>query len=376
MNLEYDEEFELEAEKAEEKTNRKRHSKSQFILKMLTVFLCLLIITVIGMVAITLYGKDLFMPQSTEKPERVYSREEVEAMLEQAQNDALLKEAEAKVLGREEILTEIKDSLINGNGTLDTIKPYFPDDIIIVSSGRYIFSPIRDDIAHNDFKIEDFAKDNKGAYSYIGENHDSFKGIDVSKFQGKIDWEKVKKDGVDFAIIRAGYRGYGKEGKLVEDETFTQNVKGATKAGIKTGVYFFTQALSEEEVEEEAQMLFTMMEGYDITCPVVVDVEKVADSSARMNELDPQTRTDLVISFCEKIEHAGYRPMIYFNTEMAIALLELERLEKYPKWYACYNDDFYYPYDYDMWQYSEKGKVDGIKTDVDLNIAFVPLWDE
>ena len=142
------------------------------------------------------------------------------------------------------------------------------------------------------------------------------------------------------------------------------------------GVYFYTQAINEEEVLAEAELVLQKIAPYKVECPVVYDVEKVSDANGRMNALSAKERTDLTLLFCETIAEAGYEPMIYYNMEMAALMLELERLEEYEKWFAYYNQDLYFPYDYKIWQYSHTGKVNGIKGEVDLNISFEPIWEE
>ena len=125
---------------------------------------------------------------------------------------------------------------------------------------------------------------------------------------------------------------------------------------------------------EEANFVLEKIAPYKIDCPVVFDVEKVSGDEARMNDISVEERTALTQRFCQIIENAGYRPMVYHNTEMGAMLLNLELLEGYDKWFAAYSDVFYYPYDYKIWQYSQNGRVQGIKGDVDLNISFAPLW--
>ena len=121
-------------------------------------------------------------------------------------------------------------------------------------------------------------------------------------------------------------------------------------------------------------MVTDIIRGYRIDCPIVVDVERVSSASARMNQLDVKLRTDVVKAFCDEVIKAGYRPMIYHNLEMGAVLLDISKLEEYDKWFAYYNGDLYYPYDYKVLQYSDKGRVSGITGDVDLNIAFEPIW--
>ncbi|MCM1091242.1 MAG: glycoside hydrolase family 25 protein [Butyrivibrio sp.] len=207
-----------------------------------------------------------------------------------------------------------------------------------------------------------------------GEQVISHKGIDVSRFQGNINWSAVAQDGVEFAFIRVANRGYG-TGSLVMDERFKSNIEGAMAAGIHVGVYMFSQAITEAEVIEEANLVLDRLAPYDVKCPIVIDVEKVSDSSARMNQLSVEERTQLTLLFCQTIEAAGYKPMIYHNLEMGALMLDVAALEEYDKWFAYYNDDMYYPYDYKIWQYSDKGRVNGIGTNVDMNICFEPFWE-
>ena len=194
-------------------------------------------------------------------------------------------------------------------------------------------------------------------------------GIDVSYYQGNIDWKKVKESGIEFAIIRIGYRGYGQEGKLVEDKLAYQNLQGALDAGLKVGVYFFSQAITVEEALEEADFVLKRIKNYDITMPVVFDWEYISEE-ARTANMDARTLTDCYLAFCGKIEEAGYTPMPYFNTYQSRSLMHLTELEDYPFWLALYSDRMTFPYRIEMWQYTDSGKVPGIEGLVDLNLMF------
>lgn len=300
---------------------------------------------------------------SEEAAEPLYGEEELTALVDEARE-------EAAALSREEILNEIRASFTDGASVLETLRPYYPDEIVLASGGAYHFVPILDTLAQNDYVQENLNILESGEYQYLSNGEVvSRKGIDVSSHQGVIDWQRVAADGVEFAFIRAAYRGYG-TGKLVEDEQFDANMSGALAAGLQVGVYVYTQAISEEEILEEAQLAIEKVSAYTDSCTIVVDVEKGTDSSARMNALTPEERTALVKLFCETVEAAGYTPMIYFNLEMSILMLDIEELEDYDKWFAAYTDTLYFPYAYTVWQYSESGTVDGISGDVDLNIGF------
>lgn len=199
---------------------------------------------------------------------------------------------------------------------------------------------------------------------------DSYPGIDVSAFQGNIDWEQVRASGIEFAIIRLGYRGYGKSGKLVEDEYAQDNLKGATEAGLPIGAYFFSQALSIEEADEEIEFMLEILGDYELEMPIILDWEIPVDT-ARTANMDGRTLTDIQLHFCSVMEKKGYQPMVYFNWHMSSRLLNLHELEAYPFWLALYQDRMTYPYRVEMWQYTDKGRVPGIEGNVDLNI-YIP----
>ena len=196
-------------------------------------------------------------------------------------------------------------------------------------------------------------------------------GIDVSEFQGEeIDWKQVKKSGVEFAIIRLGYRAYGESGDLVLDAMYEQNIREASKAGIDVGVYFFSQAISAAEAVEEAEFVLDHVKKYDITGPVVYDTEEIKWDAARTDENTKQEFTNYCKVFCDTVSHAGYDPMIYSNMEWMAFTLDMEELSEYDFWYADYCEIPQCPYDYKIWQYNESGAVPGISANVDLNLWF------
>lgn len=194
-------------------------------------------------------------------------------------------------------------------------------------------------------------------------------GIDVSKWQKEIDWEKVKEDGVDFAIIRCGYRG-SVSGCLVEDPYFERNIKGATAAGLKVGVYFFTQAISEVEAVEEASMVVSLIREYDLEYPVFIDTES-AGGDGRADGLDTETRTAVCEAFCATVRNAGYQSGVYASRNWYNTKVDVEKLERYVIWLAEYRKVPLYEGYYHMWQHTSKGKVDGIDGNVDLNISYL-----
>ena len=194
----------------------------------------------------------------------------------------------------------------------------------------------------------------------------SILGIDVSYAQGAIDWSKVANAGIKFAIIRAAFRGYG-TGRIVADEWFERNIKGATAAGIKVGVYFFSQAINETEGAEEADYIINQIKNYKVTLPVAIDTEYVSDSRARGNSISRGTRTAAVKAFCERSLQRGYTPMIYASTSWLNNQLDMSKLSSYKVWVAQYYNRVTYTGKYQCWQYTSSGHVDGINTKVDMN---------
>ena len=148
-------------------------------------------------------------------------------------------------------------------------------------------------------------------------------------------------------------------------------MRGAIKAGIPVGVYFFSQAVSEKEAADEAAFVLNAIAKYKVEYPVVFDTERVTTYNARANSLNMETRTTLARVFCEKVEAAGYKPVIYANTKYMLMGIDLTKLKDIDKWFAAYNPTITFPYDFQMLQYSESGTVPGISGNVDLNISFV-----
>lgn len=192
-------------------------------------------------------------------------------------------------------------------------------------------------------------------------------GIDVSKWNGNINWEAVKNSGVSYVIIRCGYRG-STTGALIEDPKFKANIQGASKAGLKVGIYFFTQAVSEAEAVEEASMTVNLIKGYKISYPVFLDVES---SGGRADGLDRNTRTKVIKAYCETIRNSGYTAGVYANKTWLESYMNTSELSKYKIWLAQYNSNVTYKGRYDLWQYSSKGSVGGIGGHTDMNLSYL-----
>lgn len=233
--------------------------------------------------------------------------------------------------------------------------------------------PIFENVLRNTYDMQAFGIEDNNWKNYITSDLTAIHGVDVSEYQGVIDWQTVANSGIEFAMIRVGYRGYGESGIIKEDLYFHQNIQGALAAGLDVGVYFFSQATTSEEAIEEAQFVLNSIDGYDITYPVTFDWEFISGRTARTDGISGKTITLMANHFGDTITAAGYNPAIYFNMDMGYLHLELEDLTDYPFWLAAYRatPDFFYHYD--LWQYTDIGKVDGIEGDVDLNLAFRDL---
>lgn len=194
-------------------------------------------------------------------------------------------------------------------------------------------------------------------------------GIDVSKWNGEIDWDRVRNAGVEFAIVRAGYRG-SVTGSLVEDPCFAANMKGAAASGVPVGVYFFTQAVNEVEAVEEASVVLQLVKEYSLDYPIFIDTEG-AGGNGRADGLDAETRTLVCEAFCRTIENAGYKAGVYGSRNWYNNNLYTDRLDNdYCIWLAEYRSVPLYQGYYQIWQYTSKGKVDGIDGNVDMNISY------
>lgn len=375
----------------------RRARRRQNRIKLVMVMLCTLVVLVVIMYC----GTALYLKVTEERAEDgavevlggtvVYTQEELDLQVARAVSEAEARALEAESLAgsrieeavrnaeeqaQENVLNTIRTGLSDGQTMLETLRPLFPEELLVASSGQYYFVPINRELKQSQLVQENVNLLESGEIQYMsGDQVISHKGIDVSRHQGNIDWAKVAQDGVEFAFIRVAYRGYG-TGKMEEDSYFDQNVQGAQAAGIKTGVYIYSQAITEEEVLEEANLVLQKVAPYQLECPIVFDVELVSGANGRMNNLTPEERTNLALLFCQTIEAAGYKPMIYHNTEMGALKIDVSALEDYDKWFASYSETLYYPYEYKVWQYTPHGKVAGISSEVDLNICIDPIWEE
>lgn len=207
-------------------------------------------------------------------------------------------------------------------------------------------------------------------YTFNGDgslNTGTVMGIDISKHNGNIDWNAVKNSGVQYVILRCGYRGSA-SGVLVEDQKFKRNIQGATAAGLKVGIYFFSQAVNEVEAVEEASMTLSLIKKYRITYPVYIDVES---ANGRADGISKAARTSVINAFCQTIRNSGYTPGLYANKNWLTEKINTGALGGCKIWLAQYVAAPTYGGRYEMWQYSSRGSIAGIKGNVDLNISYM-----
>lgn len=245
----------------------------------------------------------------------------------------------------------------------------------ILNDSHYgpIRMPIVAGVERNTYASDLFVTDEETGYMTYSGPENYIAGVDVSVYQGDIDWEAVRSAGFEFAMIRCGNRGYV-TGLINEDANFRQNIRGALDAGLQVGVYFFSQALTPEEAFEEADFVIDSLNDFDgITFPIAYDWEVVSDpdgDTARTAYIDPEQLTDNFLVFAQRLAVAGYETVLYANKKTTVWKYDLARLSDYDIWYAEYNDTPSLPYKWEIWQYRSDGKVPGVKGNVDLNIAF------
>lgn len=235
------------------------------------------------------------------------------------------------------------------------------------------FVPVHDDVDESVLDPKLFYADENGRMSYRDEARTYLTGIDVSVFQGNIDWGEVAADGIDFAILRIGYRGYGSKGIMGIDDNFYKNYDGAVNAGLKVGVYFYSQAMNAEEAREEARYVLSALGERELQMPVVYDWEYVDNAEARTADMTSEQITECAVNFCNEIEQSGREVMIYFNREIGYFEYDLTGISGYDFWLAEYSEYPSFIYKFNMWQYTDSGTVKGISSTVDMNIYFPPV---
>lgn len=259
------------------------------------------------------------------------------------------------------VLEEL-DTVIKEQSAINVTNVYVPERKI--ASGK---------IAMNSYNTENFRID-EGFMAYFDEegNKISHLGCDLSYHNKSVNWDELAAAGCEFVMLRCGYRGYT-AGGLLEDEKFDEYARKAREAGIEVGVYFFTQAVNEEEAVEEANYVLEIIEDHDITYPVAFDTEYINDPEARTNkeEISDELRSRICIAFCERIREFGYYPIIYASENWMRRNMDLKMLKDYEFWAPQYLEENDFLFDFSMWQYTESGSIPGIKGEVDLDISMV-----
>ncbi len=258
--------------------------------------------------------------------------------------------------------------------TGEPLSPVYPvEKLVYIDANKKTQEMITDPFApRNDYDKDAFSIV-RGRMSYNGEGYDHRVGIDVSHHQGAIDWQRVAQSGIEFAIIRIGFRGYSSEGKLYEDRRWRKNLEGARAAGLDVGVYFFSQAVSSEEAAEEADFVLGLLDGTELDLPLIYDPESIKTAAARTDDVYGEQFTVNTRIFCDLVKAAGYEPMIYANMAWEDEKLEMAAIADIPVWFADYSSKPQSPYCFDFWQYTSHGSVPGIASRVDMNIQLIPV---
>lgn len=258
-----------------------------------------------------------------------------------------------------------------GGGEAEVRDPY--EGMVQVDSGygTKMWVELYEDVPVSAFRAEDFSSSG-GRVAYTGTEYAASTGVDVSEHQGVIDWGAAAADGVGFAVIRAGYRGYSQGGLFVDDH-FHENMDGALSNGLDIGIYFFSQATTAGEAEEEAEFLLELLEPYGpetLSLPVFYDWEAIVNDEARTDGMSGEAITECALAFCRTVQEAGYTPGVYAYRNLGYYSYDLSRIREYSLWVGALggSPDFYYAHE--LWQYSATGRVAGIDGEVDLNLWF------
>lgn len=242
--------------------------------------------------------------------------------------------------------------------------------LITYANGEEEWVLINPYLEQNTFDFSKLSVESEEMLVYEDGRKSSYAGVDLSKYNGEVDFAALKAEGIDFVMLRLGSRGY-ETGQVMLDEKFTDYITKATQAGLGIGVYFYSQAISEAEAVEEANVVIQQLANYQLTYPVAFDMEYVSNDKARIEGLTREEKTTITKAFLETVKNAGYKPMIYGTKEWLIKQIDLTKLTDYDVWLSQQEPTPDYPYQFQMWQYSLDGKLNGVTGDVDMNISFV-----
>ena len=246
---------------------------------------------------------------------------------------------------------------------------------IIYSDGTQEWVLINQYLAKNAYDYTKLVSQSGIMKYYEDGTKKSYFGLDISKTQGFIDFNKLVKSGVNFVMLRVGARGYS-TGQLILDEYYVNNIKAATDTSLHVGLYFSSQAKTKEEAVEEANMVINQIGTYKIDYPIVFEMETIVNDTSRTSELTKAERTDIAIAFLDTIKAAGYIPMIHGDKEWLLTKVDLAKLTAYDIWLSQEGDLPDYPYQFSMWQYNKSGAVDGISGNVSFNISFIDYTEK
>lgn len=242
--------------------------------------------------------------------------------------------------------------------------------LIVHDNGEEEWVSINQYLARNDYDYSGLVYQRPLMKYYENNTRVSYVGVDISKTQDYVDFLELKRAGIEFVMLRLGQRGYS-SGEITMDEYFMDNLKRASEAGLDVGVYFFSQAVTVEEAEEEAQFVIDTLSENKIQYPVVFSMDTIPNEVSRIDSLDKMERTNIALAFMDKIRENGYFPMIYGDKEWLIQKLSLGSMIGYDVWLAQEKDIPDYPYQFVMWQYTTHGSVAGIAGDANMNICFI-----
>ena len=318
-------------------------------------------------------------PEETEDDSQSDEEKDGETVKDGDKNDDINKESSSK---EDKDSKDDKNSKEDKNGKDTTDGKVETDEsndgkhtLVINRDGEEEWVTISQYLPKSDYDYTNLiCKDNRMEY-YVDGTKVSYVGVDISKYQDYIDFNKVKKDGIDYVMIRLGARGYG-TGQIIADEYFFDNIKRAKDAGLDVGVYFSSQAITVEEAQEEAQLVIDSVGEYHLEYPVAFDMGFVDNDTARIEALSKSEKTEIALAFLQKITESGFTGCIYGDKEWLIKEVDLSKLTEYDFWLKQEGDLPDYPYKFSMWQYSRKGSVNGISGFVSLNISFVDFAEK
>lgn len=276
----------------------------------------------------------------------------------------------------------VADKLLPGNYEVslmeceDYLLPEKPLKVSVKEAVEYLliedisFLICNDDVLHNEDKMEVSALDNapKKQNNVFGKNETEIYGIDLSELNGEVDWGKVYKAGIRFAMLRAGYRG-AETGQIYKDSKFYENAKAAFRAGLDVGAYFYSQAVTEVEAVEEASALILWCSDLNVDFPLAIRFDR-AGGQGRADELSEEKRNLIAEAFCETVKNAGYDVSIYVPVHWIDTNIDSSLFSKYDLWLSDFAKTPTYEGWYDMWQYSSVGKVPGIEGPVYLSLIY------